>query len=95
MPVQFVLAAQARCEVRLLFLGQQIEEELFTKLIDDYQPLDAKWVPDVVGRALGNRGNARSRQGRLDDAIADYNASIQLCPWSLDPVLNRSACGTH
>ena len=77
--------------VEELLLVLQSEEELFTQLIDKYKDHDAKWVPDVVGRALGNRGNARSRQGRLDDAIADYNASIQMCPWSLDPVLNRSA----
>jgi tetratricopeptide (TPR) repeat protein len=46
-------------------------------------------VADVVGRAYGNRGNARSRQGKLQAALADYNTSIQLCPWSVDPVLNR------
>ncbi len=46
-------------------------------------------MPDVVGRAWGNRGNARARQGRLQEALADYNASIALCPWSVDPVLNR------
>lgn len=28
-------------------------------------------------------------QGKLDAALADYNASIQLCPWSVDPVINR------
>ena len=70
-------------------VGLQTEEELFTKLIDQYKSLDAKWVPDVVGRALGNRGNARSRQGKLDDALEDYNSAIELCPWSVDPVLNR------
>ena len=42
-----------------------------------------------VGRAYGNRGNARSRMGRLSEALADYNKSIQICPWSVDPVLNR------
>jgi len=42
-----------------------------------------------VGRALGNRGNARARQGRLEDALRDYNAAIERCPWSADPVLNR------
>lgn len=44
---------------------------------------------DVVSRAWGNRGNARSRQGRLEEAIGDYNKSIELSPWSVDPVLNR------
>lgn len=67
----------------------KVEEELFSRVIDEYKDTEAVWVPDVVGRALGNRGNARSRQGKLDDAIADYNAAIQLCPWSVDPILNR------
>ena len=54
-----------------------------------YGGLDRPWVPDVVGRAWGNRGNARARQGKLQEALADYNTSIALCPWSVDPVLNR------
>lgn len=73
----------------LLRLLLQVEEELFTRVIDQYGDSDAKWKADVVGRALGNRGNARSRQGRLDEALSDYNQSIELCPWSVDPVLNR------
>lgn len=40
-------------------------------------------------RALGNRGNARTRQGRLNAALGDFNAAIELCPWAVDPVLNR------
>jgi hypothetical protein len=28
-------------------------------------------------------------QGKLESALADYNASIATCPWSVDPVLNR------
>lgn len=67
----------------------QEEEALFTQLVDRYRDSTAPWMPDVVGRALGNRGNARSRQGRLTQALDDYNASMQLCPWSVDPVLNR------
>ena len=54
-----------------------------------YGGLDRPWVPDVVGRAYGNRGNARSRQGRLAEALGDYNTAIALCPWSVDPLLNR------
>lgn len=65
------------------------EEELWTQVIEKYGGLDRNWVPDVVGRAWGNRGNARSRQGRLPEALSDYNAAIALCPWSVDPVLNR------
>ncbi|PSC75669.1 TPR repeat-containing [Micractinium conductrix] len=55
----------------------------------EYGGLDSNWVPDLVGRAWGNRGNARSRQGKLQQALADYNTSIGICPWSVDPVLNR------
>ncbi|CAD7700079.1 unnamed protein product [Ostreobium quekettii] len=65
------------------------EEELWTRIIDGYGGRDAEWAPDVVGRALGNRGNARSRRGDLAGAVADYNAAIEACPWSVDPVLNR------
>lgn len=38
------------------------EEELWTEVIDKYGKLDAEWVPDIVSRAWGNRGNSRSRQ---------------------------------
>lgn len=65
------------------------EERLWTQIIDEYGNLDKNWVPDLVGRAVANRGNARSRMGRLEDALSDYNRSIELCPWSVDPVLNR------
>jgi len=72
------------------------EEALWTRVVDDYSsppntPAASRplWEDDVVGRALGNRGNARSRQGKLNDAVGDYNAAIARCPWSVDPVLNR------
>ena len=67
----------------------QEEERLWTLIIDKYGRFEANWVPDVVGRAWGNRGNARSRQGKLQEALADYNEAIRICPWSGDPVLNR------
>ena len=67
----------------------QDEERLFTQLIDKYKGSDAPWSADVVGRAIGNRGNARSRQGMFDEAILDYNEAMRLCPWSVDPLLNR------
>jgi tetratricopeptide (TPR) repeat protein len=53
--------------------------------------VDANWVPDLVGRAWGNRGNARSRQGKLEAALKDYTTAIEICPWSVDPLLNRGA----
>lgn len=61
------------------------------QIIENYSNVDAPWVPDVVGRAWGNRGNARSRQGFLEEALSDYNRAIEICPWSGDPVLNRCA----
>jgi hypothetical protein len=43
------------------------EEKLWTEVIDKYGKLDAEWVPDIVSRAWGNRGNSRSRQvGEID-----------------------------
>lgn len=69
----------------------QEEERLWTELIDKYEGVDANWRADIVGRAYGNRGNARTRQGKMDAALADYNKAIAICPWSVDPVLNRCA----
>jgi hypothetical protein len=40
------------------------EEAAWTAVIDAYGRSSAPWADDVVGRALGNRGNARSRQVR-------------------------------
>jgi tetratricopeptide (TPR) repeat protein len=62
-----------------------------SKIIDEYSNVDANWVPDLVGRAWGNRGNARSRQGKLEAALRDYTTAIEICPWSVDPLLNRGA----
>eukprot|EP00775_Hariotina_reticulata_P005595 gene5595-5833_t len=59
------------------------------QVIQQYSGINSVWMPDVVGRAYGNRGNARSRQGKLAAALSDYNVAIQLCPWSVDPVINR------
>lgn len=69
------------------------EERGWTAVITAYEPLigdtSAPWAPDIVGRAYGNRGNARLRGGRADAALADLNKAIALCPWSVDPVLGR------
>lgn len=46
------------------------EEALWTRIIADYGGVQANWVPDLVGRAYGNRGNARSRQGERDARAA-------------------------
>mmetsp|Transcript_13022 Transcript_13022/g.27456 ORF Transcript_13022/g.27456 Transcript_13022/m.27456 type:complete len:363 (-) Transcript_13022:1101-2189(-) len=65
------------------------EERRWTAVIERYGSSDAAWASDAVGRAYGNRGNTKSRQGRFESAIDDYNRSIALCPYSSDPVLNR------
>lgn len=82
--------AQCTCTSKQLtdFALQQ-EEALLTELITKYEHTKSNWVPDVVGRAYGNRGNARSRQGKLVESLEDYNTAIRICPWSGDPVLNR------
>ena len=65
------------------------EERTWTQIIDEYADVDALWRDDVLGRAYGNRGNCRSRQGKVEAALRDYDESIRICPWSVDPVLNR------
>ena len=45
--------------------------------------------PVEMCRALGNRGNALTRQGKLQEALRSFNEAIELCPWAVDPVLNR------
>lgn len=65
------------------------EESLWTQVIDKYGKLDAEWVSDIVSRAWGNRGNSRSRQGKMEEALADFDRSIALAPYAADPVLNR------
>ena len=70
-------------------LLMQEEERLWSELINKYDDSKAPWRADIVGRAYGNRGNARSRQGKMDAALVDYNKAIDICPWSVDPILNR------
>ena len=65
------------------------EERLWTDLIRRLSASDAPWAPPLLGQVHGNRGNARSRQGALEAALADYETAIRLAPWAVDPVLNR------
>lgn len=55
-------------------------EGYWTQLIEQFPENPAVW---------SNRGNIRVGQNRLDDAIADFNRSIQLAPQAPDPYLNR------
>lgn len=54
------------------------EEAIWTQIIDKYGSMDKPWVPDVVGRAWGNRGNARSRQVRCAVSLMP-NAEGAMC----------------
>ena len=96
--VSDLAALHGQCMLRRLPGGctycMQEEERLWTELIDKYEGVDAPWRSDIVGRAYGNRGNARTRQGKMDAALVDYNKAIDTCPWSVDPVLNRHAWGS-
>ena len=68
------------------------EEKLLTQLIgqfDGAQYRGREWYGDILGRAYGDRGNARARQGKLKAALGDYDASIERAPWAADPVLNK------
>jgi tetratricopeptide (TPR) repeat protein len=39
----------------------------------------------------GNRGNSLARQGKLQEALKDYDWAIELVPSAADPHLNRGA----
>ena len=72
----------------------QAEEAAFTELIEAYGGAEfggRAWSGDVLARAHGNRGNVRARLGRFEEALADYDESIRLAPWAVDPVLNKGA----
>ena len=43
----------------------EAEEAAWTGIIRKFEKVEAPWKADVVGRAYGNRGNARSRQGNV------------------------------
>ncbi|WP_283758906.1 tetratricopeptide repeat protein [Roseofilum casamattae] len=57
-------------------------EVYWTKILADYPENAAAW---------SNRGITRASQGKLEDAIADYDRAIALTPLVTDPYLNRGA----
>jgi hypothetical protein len=58
--------------------------------------MDKPWVPDVVGRAWGNRGNARSRQVRPQQHLPGGPA-LAACAWRSGPQQRplRVGAGLH
>ena len=67
------------------------EEAAWTACVEKLKPLTSTtdWAQPLLAGVLGNRGNARSRQGKLEAAVADYDAAIAAAPYAIDPVLNR------
>ena len=57
-------------------------EEYWTKIIEKFPDNAAVW---------SNRGNSRISQNKLEEALADFNKSIELAPNATDPYLNRGA----
>eukprot|EP00438_Fugacium_kawagutii_P002814 Skav214100 [mRNA] locus=scaffold1185:192958:203195:- [translate_table: standard] len=64
----------------------QEEEAAWTKMLDRFAGL-----PDIEVRVRCNRGNSLARQGKLDEALKDYDRAIELVPNAADPHLNRGA----
>lgn len=65
------------------------EERLWSEIITSISPSDAPWRDDTLARVFGNRGNARGRMGKLQEALQDYERAQQLAPYAVDPVLNH------
>ncbi|MGD1909287.1 MAG: tetratricopeptide repeat protein [Rivularia sp. (in: cyanobacteria)] len=55
-------------------------EEYWTQFLEKFPDNAAVW---------SNRGNSRISQNKLEEAIADFNKSIELAPNVTDPYLNR------
>jgi tetratricopeptide (TPR) repeat protein len=63
--------------------GNFSEAEIhWTAIINQFPDNAAAW---------SNRGNAKSSQNHLEEAIADYTKAIELAPTAPDPYLNRGA----
>eukprot|EP00933_Yihiella_yeosuensis_P034560 TRINITY_DN28031_c0_g1_i1.p1 TRINITY_DN28031_c0_g1~~TRINITY_DN28031_c0_g1_i1.p1 ORF type:complete len:366 (-),score=69.53 TRINITY_DN28031_c0_g1_i1:458-1555(-) len=62
------------------------EERAWTKMLDRF-----KDYPEIEVGALSNRGNSRARQGKLEEALADYDRAVGLGPDAPDAHLNRGA----
>jgi Ca-activated chloride channel family protein len=55
----------------------------------DYAAAEDAWRDLPGAEAAYNRGNALAKQGRLDDAMAEYDRALQLQPGMRDAVENR------
>ncbi len=55
----------------------------------DYAAAEAAWRDLPGADAAYNRGNALAKQGRYDEAIAEYDRALQLQPQMVDAARNR------
>jgi Ca-activated chloride channel family protein len=55
----------------------------------DYKTAMSHWADLPGADAAYNRGNALARQGRYDEAIAEYDRALRQCPGMADAVENR------
>ncbi len=79
----------------------QIRDELGDKAFaatdkGDFETAEKYWTQvlekDPMNPAVwSNRGNSRVSQNKLNEALADYNRSVELAPNVTDPYLNRGA----
>ncbi|WP_044291766.1 tetratricopeptide repeat protein [Rivularia sp. PCC 7116] len=57
-----------------------VAEEYWTEILEKFPENAAVW---------SNRGNSRVSQNKLEEALVDFNKSIELAPNVTDPYLNR------
>lgn len=90
---QAVLKAADAGQAALAAPSVEEEERLLSVAVTLVEPVssDVPGRDEVLARALGDRGNARSRQGRFAEALGDYDASHAMLPSSPDPLLNKGA----
>ncbi len=70
---------------------QQLEQGARAYLNKDYAAAEKQWAGLPGADAAYNRGNALARQGRYDEAIAQYDKALKLQPGMADAVANRKA----
>eukprot|EP00929_Paragymnodinium_shiwhaense_P024271 TRINITY_DN14992_c0_g1_i2.p1 TRINITY_DN14992_c0_g1~~TRINITY_DN14992_c0_g1_i2.p1 ORF type:complete len:295 (-),score=45.34 TRINITY_DN14992_c0_g1_i2:17-901(-) len=61
-----------------------LEELEWSEILDKYASDKI-----IAPRAFCNRGNSRARQGRFQEALADYGKSIEIAPYAVNGYLNR------
>ncbi|CAJ1336476.1 unnamed protein product [Effrenium voratum] len=84
--LQILQEVQSMGDIAVTAPTVQEEEAAWTRMLDRFAGL-----PDIEVRVRCNRGNSLARQGKLQEALQDYNRAIELVPDAADPHLNRGA----